>query len=86
MILLYALLAPLSGHTTAEHRAERAQVELSAVTAVGILGTVVAHSRTRSQTLRPYFERRFSAAFPLASLAPIRSVRTLLRIKQSWLQ
>jgi hypothetical protein len=86
MILLSALLASLTGLVSGERPVERAQVELSAVAAVVQAGTTATQASIRPESQQPRLERRSSGVASLVEQMPVRSVRTLLRLKQSWLQ
>jgi hypothetical protein len=87
MILLSALLASLTGLVSGERPVERAQVELSAVAAVvHQAGTAATQASIRPESQQPRLERRSSGVALLVEQTPVRSVRTLLRLKQSWLQ
>ncbi|MBT2189314.1 hypothetical protein [Sphingobium nicotianae] len=85
MILLSALLASLTGLVSGERPAERAQVELSAVAAVVETGQAAAIARVRRPALpAPAFGAVLLLGVLALIVAPARSGRALLCLKQSW--
>lgn len=85
MILLSALLASLTGFVAGERPVERAPVELSAAIAVVESGKAIAQAGLRpdNQPLRSVHQA--AAATPLIAQAPVLGIRSLLPLKQSWL-
>ncbi len=86
MILLSALLASLTGLVAGERPVERAPVELSAVVAVAQSDAATRQAGLRPENQPPRFARHaVASAMWLDWQAPVRSVRALLSLKQSWL-
>jgi len=86
MILLSALLASLTGLVSGERPVERAQVELSAVAAVVEASASATQSSIRPENRQLQYDRASPGGVLLVEQAPVRSVRMVLRLKQSWLQ
>jgi len=86
MILLSALLASLTGLVAGERPVERAPVELSAVVAIAQSGVATRQAGLRPDNQPPQLARQAAeSAGSLDWQTPVRSVRALLLLKQSWL-
>ena len=85
MILLSALLASLTGLVAGERPAEQTRIERSAVAAIVQTGEAIAIAQARPVQALPGLVAVLLLAGLACAVAPVRSLRTSLRFKQSWL-